>query len=201
MNPNEMQNAWNSPRNNLPTEELQRLADKFTRQIIRRRRFQTIWLVNTFVWLTAITVLAVWLIAVGKAKPASEWALFPLLIVPWAFAIHFLRRHLKPVSSVARGELSVAESLRVAHGSNQTERLHLKLVAGLFAIMLPLLAVSVQQLHAAGKASAHELASMAGFFGAVLLLSGAGIAARYFGRLLPQQRQLDALLAELADES
>ena len=36
MNLNEMQNVWNSPRNNLPTEAQQRLADQFTRQVIRR---------------------------------------------------------------------------------------------------------------------------------------------------------------------
>jgi hypothetical protein len=126
--------------------------------------------------------------------------LFPLLIVPWAFAIHFLRRYLKPSVPVARGELSVTDSLRAALGSNQTARSHLRLVGGLFAIMIPLLAVSMQQLHAAGKVSSRELVSMAVFFGGTLLLSAAGITARYFGRLLPQQRKLDALLAALADE-
>ena len=48
MNLNEMQNAWNSPRNNLPTQERQRLAGQFIRQMIRRRRFRAIWLINTF---------------------------------------------------------------------------------------------------------------------------------------------------------
>ncbi len=42
---------------------------------------------------------------------------------------------------------------------------------------------------------------MAALFAGVLLLSGAGIAARYFGRLLPQQKQLHALLAEMVDET
>jgi hypothetical protein len=199
MNLNEMQSAWNSPRNNLPTEEQQRLARQFTRQMIRRRRFQALWLINTFVWLTVITGLAIWTIAVGKAKPGQEWGLFPLLIVPWAFALHFLRRHLKPVSTPARGEFSIADSLRAALGSNRTEQSHLKRVAALFAIMIPLLALSMQQLHAVGKASSRELISMAVLFGGILLLSGAGIAARYFGRVLPQQRQLNALLAELTD--
>ena len=41
--------------------------------------------------------------------------------------------------------------------------------------------------------------SMAVFFGAILLLCSAGIAARYFGRLRPQRRQLDRLIAELTD--
>ena len=201
MNPNEMQNTWNSPRNNLPAEAQQQLARKFSRQMIRRRRFQAIWLINTFVGLTVITVLAAWASATGKTNLQQEWGLFPLLIAPWAFAMHFLRRYLKPVPPVVRGELSVVESLRAALGSNRTGQSHLKLVGGLFIIMIPLLAVSLQQLHAAGKASARELISMAVFFGGVFLLSGAGIAARYFGRLLPQQRRLNALLAELTAES
>lgn len=201
MNLNEMQTVWNSPRNNLPTEERQQLAGKFARQMIRRRRFQTVWLLHTFIALTVITVVAIRAIAVGKAKPELEWALLPLLIVPWAFACHFLRRHLKAGSPAALGELSVADSLRAALGSNRTQQSHLKRVAAMFAIMIPLLAVSMKQLHAVGKVSSNELASMAVFFGGTLLLSGAGIAARYFGRLLPQQKQLDALLAELADET
>jgi hypothetical protein len=200
MNLNEMQNLWNSPRNNLPTADQQRVAQQFTRQMIRRRRFQAVWLTNTFVWLTVITTVAIWTIAVGKTKPGLEWGLFPLLVVPWAFAIHFLHRYLKPVMPVARGELSVVDSLRAAIGSNQAARSHLKLVGGLFVIMIPLLAVSMQQLHVAGKVSARELVCMGVFFGGTLLLSAAGIASRYFGRLLPQQRKLNALIGELTNE-
>ncbi len=39
------------------------------------------------------------------------------------------------------------------------------------------------------------------FFGAVLLISGAGIVARYFGRVLPQQRKLSELLTEMTGQS
>ena len=66
MNLNEMQNAWNSPRNNLPTQERQRLAGQFIRQMIRRRRFRAIWLINTFGWLAIITWLAIRTVAIGE---------------------------------------------------------------------------------------------------------------------------------------
>jgi len=59
-----------------------------------------------------------------------------------------------------------------------------------------LMAVSAWQLQAAGKASPRELTSMAIFFGGVLLVSGAGVATRYFGRLLPQTKQLEELLRQ-----
>lgn len=201
MNPNEMQNVWNSPHNNLPTEEQQRLADRFARQMIRRRRFQSIWLINTFIWLTVITVLGIWNVAVGQTTPSQEWGLLPLLLLPWGFAIHFLRRYLKPVAPTARGETTIVESLRAALASNQETRLHLKLVGILYVIMIPFLALAMRQLHTVGKVSERELTSMPLFFGAVLLVCGIGIAVRYFARLQPQQERLDALLAELADEA
>lgn len=198
MNLNEMQTLWNSPGNRPPTATQQHLADKFTRQMLRRRRFQTFWLINSFVWLTLITTLAIWNVTAKKIAIGQEWALIPLLVVPWAFAIHFLRSHLKSATPIARGELSVADALRAALDSNRREQAHLKWVGVLFAILIPLLAVSVWQLWATGKVSAgRELTSMAIFFGGVLLISSAGVAARYFGRVLPQQRQLDAVLREL----
>jgi hypothetical protein len=123
--------------------------------------------------------------------------LIPLLLLPWAFASHFLRRYLRPAAPIARGEVSVADAYRAALSSNRTEQSHLKLVGVMFALMIPVLAASLGQLQAAGKASGRELLSMGIFFGGVLLVSGAGIAARYFGRVLPQERQLNALLAEL----
>ena len=199
MNLNEIQTAWNSPLNNLPNEEQQRLAGKFTRQMIRQRRFRSIWLINTFVWLSLITVLAIWAICIGKTKPGQEWGLIPLLAAPWTFAIHLLRRHLKPGPANNRGELSVIDSLRAALSSNRMEQSHLKRVLGLFALMVPLLGLSMWQLHKVGKVSARELESMAVFFGGIMLLSSAGIAARYLGRVLPQQRQLNTLLSEFND--
>lgn len=200
MNLNEMQSAWNSARNNLPAEEQRRLVDQFTRQMQRRRRFQAIWLAHTFVALTIITTIAAWSIAIGKTHLEEQWALLPLLTAPWLFAFHFLRRFLKPVSTTARGESPVADSLRAALESNRSERSRLKLVGMLFVITIPLLVVSIKQLHAVGKMSANEMTSMALFFGAVLLVSAAGITARYFGRLLPQQRRMNELLDQLTGQ-
>lgn len=201
MNLNEMQSVWASPRNRPSPEEQQHLARQFARQMIRRRRFQSVWLIQTFAWLAITTVIAIRSIASGKTSPGQEWGLFPLLLAPWALALHFLLRHLKPAAPLARGESSVAESFRAALGSNRTERSHLKLVGGLLVIMIPLLALAMQQLHAMGKVSDRELACMAAFFGGALLLGAAGMAVRYFGRLRPQQKRLDALLTELEHPS
>lgn len=196
MNFDELQQTWNSPRNNLDTEQQRELAEKFNRQMVRRRRFQTFWLIHTFVWLTLITGLAIVMVASGKTIPAQEWGLFPLLVVPWAFAIHFLRRYRNPANPIARGELPVRDSLSAALDSIRTARSHSKWVAALYVIVTPLLVLAMQQLHAAGKVSDREVTSMACFFGATLLLCSAGLATRYFGRLLPQQKQLEELLRQ-----
>ena len=199
MNSNEMQSIWNSPLNNLSPHQQEELAGQFIRQINRRRRFQSIWLINTFVWLPLITAAAWWSIAVGNTKLAHEWALLPLLIVPWAFAVYFLRSYLKSDSALPQSELSVIESLRAALASNLNRQARLKIVGGLYVILIPVLALAMRQLHAVGKVSERELISMGLLFGGALLISALMMTALFFGRLLPQQKRLEGLLAEGAD--
>jgi len=200
MNQNEIQIVWKARENNFTASEQKRLIDHFTRQMARRRRFQVIWLTQTFIALAVVTIIALRSIALGHAQLDQQWALLPLLTVPWLFAFHFLRRFLKPSSPITGGEKPIASSLHAALDSNAAERSRLKLVALLFAIMVPLLWVSARQLSAVGKVSPSELVSMLAFFGGVLFLSAAGIAARYFVRLVPQQRRLKALLVEISEK-
>lgn len=196
MNLDEIQNAWNSPRNQLPPEQ-QQLAQGFIHQMIRRRRFQAIWLTNTFVWLTLMTLGFGVAIEAGKFNFAQEWAVLPLLIAPWLVALHFLRRYRKSASPVSDGTMSVGDSLRAARAALHTERSHLKLVAALLAGMIPFVALAVQQLHAAGKVSSNQQVCMAVLFGGALLAGMVGVAVRYFWRVTPQARQLNAVLTEM----
>jgi hypothetical protein len=167
--------------------------------MMRRRRFEGLWLAWTFVLLLASTGMALRAIADGKVDLDTQWGLFPLLFVPWAFAFHFLRRFLKPGGSKARGEVPLSDSLRAALAANRTQQAHLKRVGVLFAIMVPILGSSMRQLLLAGKITERELASMAMFFAAVLLVSGAGVAARYFWRVRPEANRLNLLLEELGE--
>jgi hypothetical protein len=198
MNSNEMQNIWNSPLNNLSPRQQEQLAGQFIRQMNRRRRFQTFWLINTFAWLTIITVLAFRNVAIGNTKLAHEWGLLPLLIVPWVFAVYFLRSYLKSRTPASQTELPVVDSLRAALASNLSHQSRLKIVGGLYVIFIPALALAMRQLHAVGKVSSHELTSMVVAFGSVLLVSALAITAFFFGHLVPQQKRLEDLLAEAA---
>lgn len=197
MNSNEMEQIWNSPLNNLPPDEQRQLAEQFIGQMNRRRRFQSIWLFNTFAWLAIITVAAWWSVAVGNTKLTHEWALLPLLIVPWAFAVYFLRSHLKSGNLRFQGELSVVESLRAALASNLNRQSRLKIVGVLYLILVPVLVLAMRQLQTAGKVSERELVSMAVLFGGALVLSALFMAALLVGRLLPQQKRLEGLLADV----
>ena len=152
-----------------------------------------------FVWLAIITGAVVWSLAAGRINPDLEWGVFPLLLLPWSAAVFFLQRHLKPAST-ASGDQTVTDSFRAALQSNRTERANLRLAAGLLALLVPVLALVMQQVHAAGKVSGRELTSMGLFFGAALLAGLGGMAVRYFVRLQPQRKRLETLLAELREE-
>src|SRR3569833_2022886 len=196
MTSNEIQNVWNSPLNNLSAHQQTQLAEKFISQMNRRRRFQSFWLTYTFAWLSIITAIAFWSIAIGKTKLAHEWALLPLLIVPWAVAVYFLRDHLKSTTARAQDGLSVVETLRAALAANLNRQTGLKIVGGLYVVFIPFLVLVMRQLHAAGKISERELFSMTVLFGGALLVSALVMSAFFFKRLLPQQRRLKGLLAE-----
>lgn len=199
MNSNEMENIWNSPLNNLSLQQQEQLAQQFVRQVKRRRRFQSIWLINTFTILAIITLVALRSVAAGKTSLIHEWPLIPLLLVPWMFAVYFLRSYVKSRGALTQGELSVGESLRAALASNLDRQLRLKMVGGLYVIFIPILVLAMRQLQAVGKVSGHDLVSMAILFGSALLVSALAMTALYFGRLLPQQKRLEGLLAEFAN--
>ena len=127
--------------------------------------------------------------------------MFPLLILPWVFAVHFLRKLLQQAPPSNGIELSIAEALRIALAANQAEQRHLKLVGLLFILFTPLLSSAIHHLHGIGKISHRELTSMATLFAGALLLGAIGISTRYFARVLPQQKRINSLLSGLAEVS
>jgi len=195
MNFAELQTIWNSPGNQPNPAQRERLTQQLLAWIRRQRRHQLIWLVWTFAALTAITTFAGWLLlATNKVDLGVEWGLIPLLLLPWCFAVVFLKRFLKPAAPLTSGDLPIADALTRALKANEAAQYRLRAVGALYAIFLPILAVGIWQLHSAGKASTRELFSMGVFFGSVLLLCGTGVFARYRFRLKPQHKHLIALL-------
>jgi hypothetical protein len=200
MNFAELQTIWNAPDNQPNAAQRERLTQQLLAWVRRQRRHQLIWLAWTFATLTAMTSLAGWLLfATNKVDVGMEWGLIPLLLLPWCFAVVFLKRFLKPEVSLATGDVPIADALTRALKANEAAQFRLRAVGMLYAIFVPVLAISIWQLHSAGKASIRELFSMAIFFGSVLLLCGAGVFARYRFRLKPQHDHLKALLRHYED--
>jgi hypothetical protein len=188
MNFDNLQTIWNSPENRAENQHLKWMAEMKSK-LKKRRMFQAAWLIWTFFLLTCTLVIAFRALQKGEANLEQNWFLLPMLFLPWAITFHFLRMFLRERSAIKSG-LSVAETIDLALTANQSERSRLKLVALLWTIMVPLIGMAITQLRADGKLATSEFYSMAAFFCAILFFSGLIIAAKYFGRVIPESRRL-----------
>jgi hypothetical protein len=197
MNLDELQTIWNSTMNGLRTEQSAEMITRFNATLRRRRRRELAWLAWTFFVLTVLTALAGWIVfGTDKVMLSAEWAVIPLLLIPWIFACVFLRRFLRQTAGQTHGDRTILDSLKAAFSANRAERTKLKTVGVMYLVALPLLALSIRQLHLAGKVSGHELVSMVAFLGGALALSAGALLAKYWLSLVPQERKLKGLLIQ-----
>ena len=163
----------------------------------RQCRNQLIWLVWTFFLLTVMTSFVSWVVfGTDKVNLTREWAILPLLLIPWSVAVLFLKRFLKPAAPLCRGDVAMNDALAAAASANRASQSRLKIVGVMYAVFIPVLACVMWQLQAVGKTSSRELFSMANFFGTILGVCAAGVFARYRFWLVPRQKHLDALLKQ-----
>lgn len=197
MNLDEIQSLWTSNLNAPSSDQRSRLIARFTSTLRRRRRQELAWLVWTFFVLTILTGFVGWILfGTDKVQLAAEWATIPLLLVPWVFAVLFLRRFLRQSPPAAGGDTTISDALRAAFVANQSERAKLKAIGVMYLIVLPILAASIWQLESAGKVSPRELTSMVVFLGGALTLSAGAVLAKYWLSLLPRARKLRTLLSQ-----
>jgi hypothetical protein len=194
MNDDELQRIWKSPHNE-PREQRQRQWTRgFIRKLQRARRLQALWLVWTFAALTGMTLLALWQALQGKLTAGLAIASAPLLIIPWGVGIHFLCRFQSSDNRALQSDLPLVDALNAALQANQNAQVRLKTIRLLLGSMLPILAISIWQLHVAGKVSGREAVSMAGLFLGALTVSGIAITLRILLGLKPQEKRLGNLI-------
>lgn len=199
MNFNDLQNAWNSDGNEPTPSQREKLSKQIAASLRRQHRNQLIWLVWTFFLLTVMTGFVGWIIfGTNKVNPANEWAVLPLMLIPWSVAILFLKRFFKPAGPLCRGDVAITEALAAAAAANRAAQSRLKIVGVMYAVSIPVLACAMWQLHGVGKTSSRELVSMTIFFGTVLSVCAIGVFVRYRFRLVPQQKHLESLLKQFA---
>lgn len=197
MNPDPLDNLWRSASNQPDTDDT-RPARFFLRQLRRRRLAQGIWLLWTFLALSAVTGLAaIQFLRDSGAAMAGQTMLWPLLILPWAAALRLGWRFCREAPGRFDPSLPLPEILKAAEAGNAAERWRLRLIGGLLLVFLPITAGAIWQLHESGKASATEAWSLATFLGLALTGSGAFVGLRYRWRLLPEKRQIAALQNDL----
>lgn len=198
MNAKSLNELWNSSANRPEPDAGQQLAAQFVSRMRRRRRFRAVWLAWTSFLLTVASILAVThLIRKGLDGANGQWALLPLLALPWLAVGYFWRAFFREGTGAGDVALPLRAVLVAAQAANTAERRHLRLVGGLFAVMGPVCALAIWQLHAAGKTPGNQVWSMALAFGVIFILGGLGLTARYRRRLLPEQRTIEARLREL----
>lgn len=194
----ELERLWKSNVNGPSADERRELTERFTARLRRRRRQDLAWLVWTFIVLSVLTVFVGWIVfGTDKMDLSAEWASIPLLLVPWSFAVVFLRRFLRD-EPIHRGDVTIRDSLTMALTANARKRTKLKTLGVMYAIVLPVLAMSVWQLHSVGKVSGRELVSMGIFFGTALTLGAGAVLAKYWISVVPEGRKITTLLAQFA---
>ena len=197
MNFDELQKLWNSSGNEPSSVQREKLTKHFVASLRRQRRNQLAWLIWTFFVFTALTTFVGWIVlGTDKVDLTREWAALPLMLIPWSVAILFLKRFLKPANPLCRGDVPTTDALMAAVAANRAAQSRLKIVGVMYAVFIPVLARAMWQLHAVGKTSTRELASMTLFFGAVLGVCATGVFLRLRFRLMPQQKHLESLLQQ-----
>jgi LPXTG-motif cell wall-anchored protein len=198
MNNDALNELWNSAPNRPLPEAGERLAVHFLTRLRKRRLYQGWWLAWTFLALTGTTALAVvQIVKHGSTAVTGQWALWPMLALPWGAAFLFLRRYFRECVAPTLSVSPLHAALVAARAGNLMERRRLIGVGILLLAMLPITALAIWQLHLAGKTTADQAWSMALVFGLALALGGGFVTWRYRRHLVPERCKIEALLRAL----
>ncbi len=198
MSTDDLNHAWKSPANRPSPEASARERAAFVQRLQHEHRSFRFWVIRAFSLLAVITVGLAVFVADGRAFDVRrEWAVLLLLALPWVAAILFVLRQLRHSRTHPDYAQSVAHSVRALLDANRAAQLRSRILLGLFAFMIPVLAGCIWQLQQVGKARPHEAASLALFMAVVMVLSSLGVYWRS-RRLRPEEKHLSELAAEFA---
>lgn len=197
-----LETAWRSSSNNPSAAATAYLSAELATTIRGRRRALDRTLAFSGVALTLWAGLIAFDVATGRANPTSllqEPATLALLAVPVALWVVVARMRMRR-GRYPNAEMSLGAGFRAALAENASARLHLKIIAAGQVLAAPLLYLSLNQLSANGKMAPHEQMSAAVILGSALAAGLVFVAVRYFTQVVPEGRQLRALVAQYDDE-
>lgn len=172
----QLDNIWQSAENQPSTEELNCLHARFAESIRRRDRRFAIFIGTVLIVLAGFTVMVLSnILGVGgpgrKIDLTREWALLPFLLLPWIGALLLLRRHRQAQRAHPDYEQTILATLRAARQRTLAAVTRTKTILVLQILSLPLGALCVWQLHAAGKVEDTEVTSLGTVLAGLILVS------------------------------
>lgn len=191
-----LEQAWRSEANSPDPQAQTYLMEELMRTLKARRRGERLLLVIPATAMTLFTAIAVRAILMGETDVGREWGALGMLAVCWivlaaVLVVGVLMRRRRDA-----GGSPVRETLAAMLASNRAARANCRIFwMSLPVFMVPML-FAVSQLNDVGKTTDRNMGQMLLVFGVALGASAGWNALRYFRVLKPEQKQLEALLAE-----
>jgi peptidoglycan/LPS O-acetylase OafA/YrhL len=196
-----LKKVWQSAANTPAPAETEQLKTQFAGNLRRRRRKFIGFLTWVFSALSLVTGMVIYhLLVTHQTMLDTEWAIIPLLIIPWFFAIRFLWQFRRHNRDYAGYQNSIMDALRATLDENRLARSRAKRVGLIYLLSIPVLVLASYQLRQSGKMSGSEMASMLVVFGIALAIAGGWTAFQYYKKLLPQQAEVESLLRHYESE-
>jgi len=197
MNINHIHSLWNSGANQPTPDDVAQLKSRLVHRLKIKRIVEIAWLCWTILLLIAATTIAArTMFFSDRFAFLSEWAVIPLLVLPWICAAFFLRNYRARRAGFIAADESIANAIRAAVADNRARQTKSKAVGVLLLVTALVLPLVIHQLSSVGKVSSREAVSMAVFFAAILITSGTVVALKFYRSLRPEESRLDALLRE-----
>ncbi|MCE9522653.1 MAG: hypothetical protein K8S25_09505 [Alphaproteobacteria bacterium] len=126
---------------------------------------------------------------------AREWALIPFALIPFAVLVLVARRHKTHMERHVAAGATILSAFRALLDENAAARFRTHLIGGAIVIFAPLILLLLHQLGETGKMAPQHMVQAGAVMGGALALSLIVMAVRYFTRLVPERRRLEALIA------
>ncbi len=196
MNFADLQKTWASAHNRPSAAELEEQKARLVRKLVGQRRGFFAFMAFPVTAMLAVTALLNWRVFGPGASTSDNWAGPLLLALPWAVVFTVIWQQIAHHRRHADYRESIPASLRALLDANRRAQFRATLIVWVHLASLPLLALVMWQLEAAGKARPHELRSMAAFFGGVIAVAVVALLIVRARKLRPEQARLQALLSD-----
>jgi hypothetical protein len=127
---------------------------------------------------------------------AREWALIPFAFIPFVVLALVWRRYLAHLKRHPHANVALVDAFRALLDENAAARARIRVIGAAVLLFVPLLALMLSQLGAVGKMEPEHMIQAGILLGGGLAAGALWMAVQYFTRLIPERRQLEALVRQ-----